>query len=241
LKLRRVVIHDQTVRDGDFAGRVLDQFSSSNSRFENCRFDRMRIGSAGLGDGKRPSVYVNCTFDSAELDMGTGGVARFERCSFRDVEIEHWTCFAVELVECVFSGLLRRVIFNGTPLERQRAFLGRERNDFHGNDFSDARLIDAAFRTGIDLERQVLPTSPEYLYLPNAGATIDRALSSLNLDADRPAHADAVRLLRQFKRDVEDGQRQLFLRAADFHAVRSSPRAYIDRVFELLAKAAASG
>jgi hypothetical protein len=111
--------------------------------------------------------------------MGPGGLSRFVRCSFRNVNIRNWLCFAVELIDCTFSGKLQQAVFNGTPLAQKRALLGRDRNEFHGNDFSAADLIDVGFRTGIDLTRQRLPSGPEYLYLPNAREAVGRARSGI--------------------------------------------------------------
>lgn len=76
---------------------------------------------------------------------------------------------------CTFSGRLRKAVFNGTVPHDTRAMLGREHNEFGGNDFAAMDLLDVAFRTGIDLSKQRLPSGPEYLYLPAAADAIQRA------------------------------------------------------------------
>jgi hypothetical protein len=93
--------------------------------------------------------------------------------------VRKWTCFEAEFIDCTFTGRLQTCIFNGTVSEEDRPWVGRERNEFRGNDFSGAELVDVAFRTGIDLDQQRLPTGPDYLYVPDAAAAIERAQRGL--------------------------------------------------------------
>lgn len=85
----------------------------------------------------------------------------------------------VELIDCTFSGQLRKAIFNGTVHEDDRLNAGQERNKFHGNDFSAMRLIAVDFRTGIDLTRQKLPSGPDYVYVPNAAEAVRQARAAV--------------------------------------------------------------
>lgn len=78
----RLSFRDETVVGQDFSGLTLDRFSATKSRFDDCRFDRMRVRTFSMGAGVAPSTYVRCSFDGARLEMHPGGVARFERCSF---------------------------------------------------------------------------------------------------------------------------------------------------------------
>jgi hypothetical protein len=86
---------------------------------------------------------------------------------------------------------MRHSFFNGTVPEDQRAFVGRERNEFRGNDFSGMKLEDVSFRIGIDLTQQCLPSGPEYLYLPEAAVAVQRARTEVvqwdDLDRRREA------------------------------------------------------
>lgn len=78
-----------------------------------------------------------------------------------------------QAVDCVFSGKLRDVVFHGTVLDEDvRRKLGRERNEFHGNDFTGCTVLDVAFRTGIDLNRQRFPADDDLVYLPDAAAIL---------------------------------------------------------------------
>lgn len=106
-------------------------------------------------------------------------------------------------------------------------------NEFHGNDFSGAELIDVSFR-GIDLSRRRLPTGDGYLYLPDAEAATERALA---LIGDRPEGPEVEKFLRgTLGREIAFGQRQLLLRQADFGKKGEDPRTLT--AFALLRQAA---
>jgi len=155
--IRRLVFDHEELDGSDFSGRHLDQFVSIGSRFQSCRFAKMRIDDGSFGAGRETSEYLDCTFDGSMIRSAVGGNYRFVRCSFRNIDLRDWFCFCVEVVDCVFTGTLRKVVFNGTVPKDQRKDAGRERNRFEGNDFSGAVLIDVDFRTGIDLHRQKFP------------------------------------------------------------------------------------
>lgn len=233
-KDRCIVLDHAQVKGEDYSGRDFFQFGAIGSILTRCRFDKARIEHAQFGAGREPSVFVECSFDGVRMDIGPGGYTRFVRCSFRDIDLRDWFCFTVELVDCTFSGRMRKAIFNGAVPEEDRALLGRDRNEFHGNDFSAMDLIDVAFRTGIDLSQQRLPSGPEYLYLPEPEAVLQRArlavLGWQNLELRRPAMA----MVNGFEEDVKNGQRQLLLRAKDYSGYSSLPQEAVARVFALL-------
>jgi hypothetical protein len=189
----------------DFSNRDLDQLSGGTATVGNCSFDGSRIQDCDFGY-RRGAFWVDCSFDGVHIEHASG-VARFERCSFRDVVLQEWWCFEVEMIDCVFTGLLNTVVFNGTVPKEYRKWVGRQRNAFEGNDFSGADLFDVAFRTGIDLDRQKLPTGDNYLYLQDARRIIDRA-KQLSRDSDLEV---ARRWLASQEEQVERGQTQLLL------------------------------
>jgi uncharacterized protein YjbI with pentapeptide repeats len=229
---RRVFLEHLHIRDQDYSGRDLAQFCTVGCRLENCRFDGSRISSAQFGSGREQSEFVGCTFDGAEIDMGPGGCVRFSQCSFQKVRIRNWICFAVELVDCGFSGWLQRAIFNGTVPTGKSAWLGRTRNEFHGNDFSGMDLVDVAFRTGIDLSRQRLPSGPEYLYLDDVGAAIARARLAL---ATRPPTPEvrraSIAIMNGLEKGFSGGQRQTLLRADNYYSQAIFPRDAVEYLF----------
>jgi uncharacterized protein YjbI with pentapeptide repeats len=220
--------------EADFSGLALLSFCSIGSTFERCCFDGLRIEKAyaSFGAGRDVSEYIDCSFDGARIAMGFG-VCRFERCSFHKVDLVNWGCFETEIVDCVFSGRLRRSYFNGTVTrEEMRAHLGRTCNEFRGNDFSAMQFIDVDFRTGIDLTEQRLPTGPGYLYIPDAAQALERARTQLvhwqDLELRRKAFVDLALL----ERKVAEGQEQLFLRIADHYPVAG--REAVDALFAVL-------
>jgi hypothetical protein len=65
----------------------------------------------------------------------------------------------MELVDCVFiNTLLKGVVFYGDCPKVAGITRVRKRNEFRGNDFSQARFADVDFRGNIDLAAQRLPT-----------------------------------------------------------------------------------
>ncbi|MFI6780624.1 hypothetical protein [Micromonospora sp. NPDC050276] len=255
---RLIVEHEEFV-GVDFSRQGLTGLVGVGARFERCRFDGLRFQDVALGSGMELSQFVECSFDGALL-TGGAGYSRFVGCTFRDAEIRDLTASYLELIDCVFTGRIRSTTFWGAPppgsaerfasnlafLARQgraeppgyRALALRESNEFHGNDFSAADLVDTAFRYGVDLTRQRLPSGPDYLYVPNAEAALHRALSLL---ADRPADDVNARversLRRMLDREVGNGQRQLLFREANYKS-RGALKPQDRLMFELMRQAA---
>lgn len=230
-----IALERENVRHRDFSGRRLMQFCTIGGRLDQCRFDGATIDDAAFGAGRAMTEIVECSFDGASLRMGPGGFARFVRCSFRGVQIRDWFCFGLELIDCIFSGSLRGCFFNGTVPKEHREILGRQRNEFHGNDFSAADLVDVGFRTGIDLTQQRLPTRPEYLYLPNAAVTLAKTELDVRTWENLALQQSALRFLKVYSDDVNVGsQQQLLLRADNYYRYKAPPRDMIDRIFMLL-------
>lgn len=228
-----VVLSGQRLLAADFSGRRLRQFSAEGCLFEQCRFDDVVIESASFGAGRTVSEYVGCSFDGAKLRMVPGGYARFVDCTFEGAAIEGWFCFAVELVSCSFSGRLKKVVFNGTVPDEDRADVKRSVNQFEANDFSRAKLTDVSFRTGVDLTKQQLPAGDEYTYLDNAAIAVSRARVALNAWDDLEAKKRARGVLAVMEEDVAAGQRQLFIRVDDYpRASRPAIRALLDAAQE---------
>jgi hypothetical protein len=215
--------------EADFSGRHVQRFSAERSRFERCRFVGTVFGHASFGAGLGVSEYVGCDFTGAKIHMGPGGFARFVDCTFEGVSIDHWFCQAVELVNCTFSGRMQKAVLHGRVRPEDREVTGRTVNQFEGNDFSRAKLVDVSFRTGIDLSKQRLPAGPEYTYLNDARAAVQRARIAFNAWDDPEAKKRAKGLLAVMEQDVLEGQEQLLLRVEDFpRASRPAVRALLD-------------
>jgi hypothetical protein len=245
---QRLVLDHVKLSGQDYSNRELWQLCVIGSRLENCRFDGLRVPKsyASFGEGTEQSEYINCSFDGAKIYI-TSGYARFVNCSFRNVDLRDWRCLTTELVDCTFSGTLRTAIFHGRVPEDKlvvlgreidhRKTLGREVNEFRGNDFEAMDLIDVSFRTGIDLTQQRLPTGPQYVYLPDAAKSLTRVRSELaEWDGSPESRQAALRMVNRWLEEdvIRDGQRQLFRREKDLYGIPGIPRDAVDKVFALL-------
>jgi hypothetical protein len=187
--------------------------------------DRIRF----LRAGRATSEYVDCSFIGSKIHMGPGGYARFVHCNFEDVLIDNWFCFAVELVECTFSGRLRKAVFNGRVPPEMQDIAGRKENRFEGNDFSRAKLLDVAFRTGIDLSGQRLPSGSEYTFLSHASSAVRQARISYNALDDPEVKKKVRGFLAAMEQEVANGQMQLLIRVNDYP---SASRSTIRRILQ---------
>lgn len=210
-----VAFHDVLARAVDFSDGEYLCFSGRSSRFEGCKFDRIRVENGPLGLYPR-SLFRDCSFRDAEFRIGASPhLARFERCSFDGATIQEWFTHCAEFVDCSFAGA--RIIgsrFFGTPIECYGwlEFRRRKRNEFAGNDFSEAELIDTTFSAGIDLDAQRLPTGPGYLRINDAQQRIAEARTRI-ASWDGEAKRRGTTLLNALERESRDlSQPDLFIR-----------------------------
>lgn len=201
-------------------------FSATDSTFERCRFESLRIASACFGAGQEQSLYRDCVFDHSTIRADAPGNARFERCSFRDVKLRSWLCFDTEFVDCVFTGRLQRCVFNGHTLDDNP---DRDTNDFRGNDFSGAELVDVGFRTGIPLAKQALPVGGDYLVITSPGPSTRCARQTVMSWPDDQRRRRALALIMGCEEDYANGQDQIFLTA-----VRHMWPDIVHEVFDIL-------
>lgn len=227
----RLVLEHAELEGEDFSNRKFVQISVQASRLADCRFNKVRVESASFGAGRQMSYYIGCSFDGCRIRFGPGGFTRFERCSFRDTDLRDWFCFSVELVDCTFSGRLRRSVFNGTVPEEGRSTARRDRNEFCGNDFSAMELIDVAFRTGIDLRLQRLPSGDRYLYLPDAPVAVRRAQEAAIHYGDPSQRRGIMTFISTLEDELSGGQNQLLLRKDSYSNL---PEQVVASVFDLL-------
>ena len=115
--------------------------------FSDVHVERLPFADAG-------SLFGRCSFHRARI--GDFGRARMEQCDFSEAHLKGWFSFRADVVECRFAGRLEGVVFAATDA------YGERRNEFRGNDFRDAELVDFAFRHGIDLDAQLLPDGRDY-------------------------------------------------------------------------------
>ncbi len=206
---RSLVLDSVKEHGADFSGRKLDYFCAITSRFEKCRFEKLSISDACFGGGTSDSEYYDCSFDSSKIASGAPGHAKFVHCSFRNVLIRELCCHEVQFISCVFSGRFLSGYFNGSVLEERAGH--RKRNEFRGNDFSQMEFVDVAFRTGIDLTLQKLPTGPNYLYLPDAPSAVAKVRRQVIEWTDLDLRKNGMIVIQLLEGELQGGQQQLFL------------------------------
>jgi Pentapeptide repeats (8 copies) len=231
---QRVVLDHVQLHGADFSGRKLVQFSAVGSRLEGCRFDKAKMEDASFGAGRETSEYVECSFDGARVRFGPGGYTRFVRCSFRNVDLRDWFLLHRRTSRLHFQRPTAQAFSNGTVPEEKRGNAARDHNEFHDNDFSAMEFIDVAFRTGIDLTEQRLPSGPDYLYLPDATAAIRRVRAEVVHWQDLDMRQPALTFLNSLGDELVDGQRQLLLRSKDYAGFTSIRDDVVEAVFAQL-------
>ncbi|NRQ33394.1 pentapeptide repeat-containing protein [Nonomuraea sp. NN258] len=149
--------HDSEFERCDFSGAAFDQLSLGGTRADGQEWD---------GVAWPRTVFRDCVFRRTRFATFTHfGNVRFERCTFDRSRLRGQTATQeAEFVDCVFLGPVRDINFFGRPPARLRTALGRDRNDFSGNDFTAAELDDVSFRD-IDLHAQRFPGPPGYALL----------------------------------------------------------------------------
>ncbi|MCO1578063.1 hypothetical protein M8C13_20120 [Crossiella sp. SN42] len=206
----RFTITEKSIKDTDFSQNKSKEWGIVESRLERCKFENLRVRNFVFGSGKKPTEYIDCSFDGSHIRALVPGRARFIRCSFRNVRLEKWLCNEAEFIDCVFTGTLREINFNRELDKGARGQLGRKENAYSGNNFSGATLEWVAFMGGVDLSAQQLPTGEEYLYLPDAAPVLAAAFAEVENwgEADRNTVRGKLEMARE---DVAHGQHQLFL------------------------------
>ncbi|GAA2998338.1 hypothetical protein [Actinokineospora diospyrosa] len=216
-----------------FEGLDLDYFTAVAARFERCSFNGTRIRQACFGAGVETSEYVDCTFDKAHLSALSPGVARFERCTFRGTRVVKWLCDSIELIDCVFTGRISETNFAGAMSPMDARMIGRTTNRFEGNDFSGATLSGVAFRGGIDLLDQRLPTSG--VVLVEDGATVlPRMLDLAKAWPDSPAKERIVATVEVDMMRLAGGQRHFLFTAATWDSKTYAGLDMYDKIVDLV-------
>ncbi|GGL33412.1 pentapeptide repeat-containing protein [Planomonospora parontospora] len=224
----------------DFSGMRFAGFSVHDSTFEGCdfsgvTFERLSLGLTGVpGAGRPQSVFRDCTFRRTRFAPSVFfGNVRFERCLFDRSRLNDQTLtFEAEFVDCVFRGRVRNINFWGRPDDHDQASLGRNRNDFTGNDFTGAELGYVAFHH-IDLRAQRFPGLPGYALLDRIGERVDAVLPLVEHWPD-PRHRETARFSLEFLAGhaVEQNDDQALVSPLDMG--RKLPPALREELFEAL-------
>lgn len=146
-----VALEQVTAHGVDFSRRRFEYFATEGSTFVDCDFSRTRFESGSL-DGSRTSLFQHCRFNRADVRGLLVGVSRFENCEFRDLRVTDWRVEAAEFIGCRFAGRFNGLLLRGVPPppfdRRERMIPWRTRNEFRGNDLSQADLRFPDLRNG---------------------------------------------------------------------------------------------
>jgi uncharacterized protein YjbI with pentapeptide repeats len=207
---------NQNLIHEDFSNKKLLGMGSAHSRFENCKFENMKVRSFTPGVGKKYSEYINCSFDGSKFKQLMTDCARFINCTFRNTVIEDMFSFETDFINCIFSGKMKGVVINGSVRKDMRLVLGKEKNEIYGNDLSGVEMDDVGFRTGVDLSQQKLPDSDDYLYLPNSAIILNQA-KEIIVDEwpDSGMKGWALAQIQGAQDDVAEGQNQILFNRND--------------------------
>lgn len=232
LAIPRLLFSDSKKFQEDYSNRVVRSASILNSTFIGCNFERLIVkpGSICFGAGKIASEYIDCSFDHSKF-VYVSGIARFVHCSFKNVIINEMFALTMEFIDCFFSGKFKNVVFDIKLQEKDRKILGRDTNQFEGNDFSECKLNDnVAFRGGIDFHKQKMPVDDNLLYVYNPDLIQEAKNKLLNLD-DRPYQKKLLLSIKSFEMDFREGQRH-FLFPLDKYTKNETEKAEIISLFQ---------
>jgi Pentapeptide repeats (8 copies) len=219
----------------DFRKAKFDKFQLAVGNFMACDFRGLQLGErfAPFFTTRPRSVFTSCRFDGADLRQISPEGTRFEKCSFEDAKLDGWTPARAEFVECRFAGKVAHVTFTGKPAGpgSTRIDPPRAKNEFRGNDFRDAELIDTVFVLGIDLSLQRWPIGDDYVRLDKFLRRLERARADvLTWDAGE-ARTEALAMLQALAQRWQDQREIIVLRVSP--AVNAARRVQ-NRVWDLL-------
>ena len=224
-----VLIDSAHMERVDFSNIRFLHFQARQSTFVDCDFSGISSRTGGTLGHFPGSRYIGCHFDGADLRRIGPGQARFERCAFTDVRIRDWTADDASFVDCVFSGRIEQSMFYGRrTLKYPDESTLPPPNDFIGNDFSGADLVDVSFRAGLDLRKQQLPRGGNYLLLDGWQERVARARHSIGTWEPASIRASALRVLDIYWNEDSD-QESMLLRRDDLG--KGTPAIVLERVF----------
>jgi len=149
---------------------------------------------------------------------------RFEKCSFDDARLDGWTPARAEFVECRFAGKVVSVTFSGRPAGPGSTRIDpvRSKNDFRGNDFRDAQLVDTVFVFGIDLDQQRWPEGHDYVRLDKFHRRLEAARAEILAWEAGEMRTAGLAMIQSLAQRWQDQREIIALRVSP--AVKAAPR-----------------
>lgn len=195
-----VLLQRATVADVDFARASFDRLAPSGCTFVDCDFRHATLDKRllPLFTARSRNVFRGCRFDGADLRGIDPHASRFEQCMFDDADMSGWNATTAEFVDCHFSGRTAHIRFYGRPWGPAAAQLEPKRstNEFRGNDFRGADLVDVTFVMGIDIGKQKWPDGPDYVRLDRIHQRLTRGRAEILRWKDLEARSDALQMVQ---------------------------------------------
>lgn len=196
-----VVLQRATLANVDFARASFDRLAPSGCLFLSCDFRNVKLDRRmhALFKAKRRNIFRDCRFDGADMTQIDPGPSRFEQCSFVGASLNGWSATTAEFVDCRFAGRITHVRFYGKPFGPAADDIEprRDVNEFAGNDFRDAELLDVAFLMGIDLAKQVWPEGEDYVHLDRIHQRLTRSRAEIIRWKDLDARHQALEMVQK--------------------------------------------
>ena len=233
-----VLLQHVTVSDVDLARATFERIAPTACTFERCDFRTVTLDRRlqPLFKARHRNVFRECRFEGADLRSIDPGASRFEKCVFDGADISGWSAATAEFVDCRFAGRVEHVRFYARPWGPLASEIEPRRtvNEFRGNDFREAEMVDVAFLMGIDIGKQRWPEGDEYVRLDRIHQRLTRGRSEILQWKDLEERGEALEMVQQLS--------FLYMQQNEVVARRAEPgrRAQPDvqhRVWQALARA----
>lgn len=174
-----VSLERATIEGVDFRKALFAELQPNGCVFVRCDFRGLTFDARlqALFTSRMQSVFRECRFDEADLRKASPGQSRFEACVFDGARLDRWTSLYGEFVDCHFAGRIEGAKFYGKPHGASAAQLApaRTTNEFKGNDFRDAVLVDTLFVHGVQFAQQRWPEPPDHVRFDRIHQRLQRA------------------------------------------------------------------
>lgn len=214
------VLRDVDLVGIDFTGASLPSWRFHGSRIQDCVFDQaqcvdwrlwatdvehcqfvgasLRQALVGSWDLGRWNRWQHVDFTGADFRAIASWAADFEKCVFDNTKLTGVQFDQCQFVDCIFSGLLRDVRFDGRVLPDRR-----EPRPLQHVDFANARFDGVEFLGyRLDAVSLMLPDDPEVRLIRRYDCVAPRALEILENETGMSASmiraelSNAIRMMR---------------------------------------------
>ncbi|MGC2028528.1 MAG: hypothetical protein WA642_00760 [Steroidobacteraceae bacterium] len=229
----QLTIHSESRADVVFENVRWDAISVIASNLVGCTFKDVHAESVNLGEGLTQSTYTDCIFEGCNFAFGAIGNVRLARCSFNRCRLFNFIGTKLEMIDCTFPETrIQKAVFHRIFHSAVPGHIARDSNEFSGNDFSAANLIDVDFRGGIELEKQVLPGGSEYIFVADTHLASELAHELIAEVVQGSPDAKRLQSIRRMlERDHSTGQKQQLLRLTGCDSLTDTFRKKLNESF----------